>query len=32
MPKITLDDVTETHGTDYPAPFDAPCQSRRKQE
>ena len=32
MPKITLDDVTETHGTDYPAPFDAPCQSRRKQD
>jgi len=31
MPKIILEDIAQTIGTDYPAPFDAPCLSRRKQ-
>jgi len=31
MPKINLDDVPETSGTTYPAPFDAPCIARRKK-
>ena len=31
MPKIILEDIAQTIGTDYPAPFDAPCLARRKQ-
>jgi len=31
MPKIILEDVAETRGTDYPAPFDTPCLSRRQK-
>ncbi|MEP3889645.1 MAG: cupin domain-containing protein [Hellea sp.] len=31
MPKITLEDVVETSGTNYPAPFAAPCMARRKK-
>lgn len=31
MPKINLEDVVETSGTNYPAPFDTPCLSRRKK-
>jgi len=31
MPKINLDDVPETSGTNYPAPFDTPCILRRKK-
>ena len=31
MPKITLENVDETNGTNYPAPFDTPCLKRRKQ-
>ena len=31
MPKITLENVAETRGTDYPAPFDTPCLSRRQK-
>jgi len=31
MPKINLDDVIETSGTTYPAPFDGPCIRRRKK-
>jgi len=31
MPKIILENVVETSGTNYPAPFDAPCLARRKQ-
>lgn len=31
MPKITLKNVPETSGTNYPAPFDTPCVHRRKK-
>lgn len=31
MPKINLEDVPETSGTNYPAPFDTPCIARRKK-
>jgi len=31
MPKINLDDVAETIGTNYPAPLDTPCIARRKK-
>ncbi|WP_026942211.1 cupin domain-containing protein [Hellea balneolensis] len=31
MPKINLDDVPETNGTNYPTPYDSPCISRRKK-
>lgn len=31
MPKITLDDVPETSGTDYPSCFASPCLERRKK-
>lgn len=31
MPKIILEEVVETSGTNYPAPFDTPCLHRRKK-
>ena len=31
MPKINLDEIIETSGDDYPAPFDKPCFTRRKK-
>lgn len=31
MPKIKLDTVPETSGSNYPKPFDGPCQSRLKR-
>lgn len=31
MPKIKLETVPETSGSNYPAPFDAPCQVRLKR-
>jgi len=31
MPVINLDDVPETSGTDYPAPYDEACIARRKK-
>lgn len=31
MPKITLEEVAETSGTNYPAAFAAPCIPRRKK-
>ncbi len=31
MPKISLKDVPETSGTNYPSPFDGPCLDRSKK-
>ena len=31
MPKINLENVVETSGTDYPNPYDTPCIMRRKK-
>ncbi len=31
MPKINLNEVKETSGTTYPAPYDKPCIARRKK-